>query len=499
VTDHKPVDQNPTAPLPASSTSTSAGPGVVGEFAPPPAGRPRRRYAVAGTGHRAGMYVAALTGDHADVGEIVAWLDPNPVRVDYYDAVVGRADGGEDPAGLPRYTPGALERMIAEQRVETVIVTSVDRTHADLVDRSLRAGADVVVEKPLTTTAAGCRRITRAVLETGRDVVMTFNYRYAPRNSTLRKVIADGTIGQVTGVHFEWVLDTRHGADYFRRWHREKENSGGLLVHKASHHFDLVNWWLDDVPERVYASGGLRFYGDANAAARGMGPRPDRGTGAGADPFALDLRDDPRLEALYLRAEQHDGYRRDQDPFAPGITIEDNMAVLVDYRSGATLAYSLNAHSPWEGYRVCVNGTRGRAELTVVERGHVRFATDDTPGVDPSVTSTAPETDPVRPDGEHLVVQQHWGRAREVAIPDGIGGHGGGDAILLMDVFRRDLRLHADPLGRPADYLDGVRAVAVGIAANESMRTGQPVHVDDLDLGAPLTRDAAPRVRTAAD
>ncbi|AJP00717.1 hypothetical protein TU94_03645 [Streptomyces cyaneogriseus subsp. noncyanogenus] len=75
---------------------------MVGEFALPPAGRPRRRYAVAGTGHRAGMYVAVLTGDHADVGEIVAWLDPNPVRVDYYDAVVGRADAGEDPAGLPR-------------------------------------------------------------------------------------------------------------------------------------------------------------------------------------------------------------------------------------------------------------------------------------------------------------------------------------------------------------------------------------------------------------
>ena len=50
-------------------------------------------------------------------------------------------------------------------------------------------------------------------------------------------------------MHFEWALDTVHGADYFRRWHREKKNSGGLLVHKSSHHFDLVNWWLGDVPD----------------------------------------------------------------------------------------------------------------------------------------------------------------------------------------------------------------------------------------------------------
>ena len=46
----------------------------------------------------------------------------------------------------------------------------------------------------------------------------------------------------------EWLLDTRHGADYFRRWHRNKNNSGGLMVHKATHHFDLVNWWMIPTP-----------------------------------------------------------------------------------------------------------------------------------------------------------------------------------------------------------------------------------------------------------
>ncbi|MFI1050960.1 Gfo/Idh/MocA family protein [Streptomyces griseoruber] len=499
MTEYRLVDQNPTAPLPASGTSTTANPQVVGEFAPPPADQPRRRYAVAGTGHRAGMYVAALTGEHADAGEIVAWLDPNPARIDYYDNEAGRAGGGDAPARLPRYTPDRLERMIAEQRVETVIVTSVDRTHADMVDRSLRAGADVVVEKPLTTDAEGCRRIVRAVADTGNDLIMTFNYRYAPRNSTLRQVIASGVIGEITSVHFEWVLDTMHGADYFRRWHREKHNSGGLLVHKASHHFDLVNWWLDDIPERVYASAGLRFYGDANAAARGMGPRPERGTGAGADPFALDLRDDPRLEALYLQAEHHDGYRRDQDPFAPGITIEDNMSVLVDYRRGATLTYSLNAHSPWEGYRVSVNGTQGRAELSVVERGHIQLDDDGGVDLDPSALPGASAVDQVRPVEDRLVVQKHWNRAEDVAIPDGIGGHGGGDAILLKDIFRRDLRLHTDPLGRAAGYLDGVRAVAVGIAANESLRTAQPVSITDLQLGVCLEDRTAEHSRPARE
>lgn len=67
--------------------------------------------------------------------------------------------------------------------------------------------------------------------------------------------------------------------------------------------------------------------------------------------------------------------------------------------------------------------------------------------------------------------------------PTRIGGHGGGDAILLADVFRGP---GEDPLGRPAGYVDGVRAVAVGIAANRSMATRQAVEVADLDLGIGL-------------
>src|SRR5690606_32261257 len=162
-----------------------------------------------------------------------------------------------------------------------------------------------------------------------RSVTVTFNYRYAPRNTALKQLLASGEIGDVTSVHFEWVLDTAHGADYFRRWHREKANSGGLLVHKSTHHFDLVNWWLNSLPTRVYASGGLRFYGAEAAAARGLGERPERGTTDSPlrDGFSLDLRRDELLRGLYLEQESYDGYLRDRDVFDPGITIEDNLSL----------------------------------------------------------------------------------------------------------------------------------------------------------------------------
>ncbi|WP_432488529.1 Gfo/Idh/MocA family protein [Kineococcus sp. SYSU DK018] len=432
----------------------------------------QRRYGLVGCGSRARMYVGAMTGAHAADAALIALGDTNPGRAQFHRAAVVAAGAPEPQV----FHPDDLERVIAEQRLDRVVVTSPDHTHADLVSRSLLAGADVVVEKPLTTDVDGARRIVDAVRRSGRSVVMTFNYRYSPRNTALKRVISSGAIGTVTSVHFEWVLDTKHGADYFRRWHRRKADSGGLLVHKASHHFDLVNWWIDDEPRRVFASGGLRFYGPKNAAARGLGPRPARGTGGDAsDPFQLDLRSDELLKYLYLDNEQHDGYVRDQDVFSGDIDIEDNLSLVVDYVGGPSMSYSLNAHAPWEGYTVAVNGTAGRAELSVVERGAVTAEA----WLDPSAVPEARDQRDERPVAERLLVQEHWGTAREVPIENGEGGHGGGDVKLLRDVF---VGPGEDPLGTPADYTDGVRAVAVGIAGNASLATGRAVTVEELGL-----------------
>src|SRR4029453_9129672 len=408
------VDTAETQP-PAPDTSVSA----AGSTA-----RHRTRIALIGTGGRSAMYIREIYGQHADVADPAALSDGNQGRGEFSQEPIKELGGTEPVAS---FEPGKLTQFIQANGIERVIVTTPDYTHADYIVEALEAGADVVVEKPLTIDVEGCRRITTAVAETGRNVVVTFNYRYSPRNTALKEIIQNGVIGKVTSIDFTWVLDTVHGADYFRRWHREKKNSGGLLIHKASHHFDLVNWWIDDVPDKVYASGGLRFYGDKNAAERGLGARPERGTldSNANDPFALDLRDDDKLRELYYENEKFDGYRRDQDVFTEGITIEDNLALTVDYDGGPTLSYSLTAHSPWEGYRVAVNGTGGRAELDVVERAAVVHGTDKKTVVDPSATPVE-EDDAVRRNGERLVVQRHWEPAYEVPIDDGEGGHGGG-------------------------------------------------------------------------
>ncbi|HUX20744.1 MAG TPA: Gfo/Idh/MocA family oxidoreductase [Spirochaetia bacterium] len=440
----------------------------------------RIRYALVGTGSRSFMYTDAVFGTHSDVAEMVAFCDTNQTRMDYANEHIGSQFKAKS---IATYKAQDFDRMIAEQKPEKIIVTSMDRTHHKYICRAMELGCDVITEKPLTTDEEKLQQIIDTVRRTGRDLRVTFNYRYAPRNSKVKEILDSGEIGKVLSVHFEWLLDTQHGADYFRRWHRDKANNGGLLVHKSTHHFDLMNWWLDSQPDTVFAFGRLAFYGRQNAEERGITDFYERAHGsetAKRDPFALHLEDDARLARMYLDAEHEDGYHRDQSVFGYNISTEDTISLLVRYRSKATMSYSLTAYSPWEGYRVMFNGTRGRLEANIVERSYVSGRADDVnrtenrEAIDASVSGGDTSAEWAVPQ---IIVQRQWEKAREVPVDEEVGGHGGGDARLLRDIF---VGGGGDPLHRAAGYIDGAWSILTGISANRSIATGTPVKAGDL-------------------
>ncbi|MEU3309391.1 Gfo/Idh/MocA family protein [Nocardiopsis sp. NPDC055551] len=425
-----------------------------------------RRFAIVGTGSRARMYTRALTDTHRDLGLLVALCDTNATRMAVHNRIVTEA--GLDP--VPTYAAESFGSMLHEQKVDEVIVCTVDHTHADYVVAALEAGVDAITEKPLTADLDGLKRINAAQARTGRRVTVGFNYRYNPVHLKLRELIASGVIGEVGSVHFEWLLDLRHGADYFRRWHRDKANSGGLLVHKASHHFDLVNWWIGARPEEVYASGRLFFYGAENGHRHGVAGDYARGHSspqAAQDPFALHMADSPDLTALYLEAEHEDGYRRDLNVFGEGITIEDDMSVLVRYDSGVRLSYHLVAYAPWEGYRISITGSKGRLELDMTEFAHTSPEQDEQ---HPVRGMPAPKENSVA----RLWLRRHWQEPEEIPVTVGGGGHGGGDVAMLTALFGR-----VDDGVRP-DHADGGNALITGLCANASIASGRPVRVAEL-------------------
>jgi predicted dehydrogenase len=424
----------------------------------------RTRVAQVGLGLRSWLYSAAIVGRFGGRCELVGVCDSNAGRL--AQRVEWARAQGLDVAG---FAAADFDRMLRETRPDRVVVTSPDWTHDLYVAGALERGCDVVCEKPLAIDAARIGRILDAQRVSGSRCVVAFNYRYAPPRTQVKQLLAEGAIGAVRSVELHWLLDTRHGADYFRRWHRRKANSGGLLVHKATHHFDLVNWWLDDLPVRVFASGRRSFYGPERAAQYGIEAPGERCLGCAASarcPFHLDLRQG-WLEAFYRAHEHHDGYFRDRCVFSPEIDIEDGLAATVEYRGGARLAYSLEAASPWEGYTVAFNGTRGRLEHRCRESTYV------------SGDGTLPGE--LLPDETATTLFPHFGRPVDIEVASAAGPHGGGDERLVQDLFAPESG--DDPFGRRADQRAGAWSALVGIAGNRSIATGAPVALRDLVPG----------------
>ncbi len=430
-----------------------------------------RKFALVGLGGRSEMYQSAVGRDFADKAGMVALCDGNPGRLEVAQDALQEMTG----AVVPAYDSADFERMITEQEPDCIIVTTIDRTHHDYICRAMELGCDVITEKPMTMDAEKCRQILETKRRTGRTVTVTFNYRYAPPRAQVKDLLMQGVIGDVLSVDFHWLLDVRHGADYFRRWHRNKKNSGGLLVHKATHHFDLVNWWLSTVPERVYASGHRKFYTPETADRYDLQGRSDRcHTCPKAErcPFRISLKDNPNLRKLYLDCEQHDGYQRDKCVFSDQIDIEDSMNVVVDYQSGTKMTYSLNAFSPWEGYIVSFNGTKGRLEHKCQEKVYVS-ADGSTPGA-------------LDKEGTWTHIYPHWQPAYGVDIWTGSGGHGGADPVMLQYIFDPENQSE-DKYMRKADERSGAWSILTGVAANQSMKKQRPVDISELvdDIGMP--------------
>lgn len=440
----------------------------------------KKRHAFVGTGGRAFSFVEPLVTTYAQDNELVGLCDLSSVRMDFYNERLRRLGH----AAVPTYTADRFDELLRKERPDEVFVCSQDSTHHDYIVRALHAGCDVITEKPMTTDAAKCRAVLDAVAATGKRLRVAFNYRWAPFRTKVKELILAGTIGRVHSVNLEYLLDTHHGADYFRRWHAQIENSGSLLVHKSTHHFDLVNWWLDAIPEQVFAYGDRVFYGRDNAIARGDEKltRYPRYTGeplAADDPFRLDLSESESFRELYLKAEAESGYVRDRNVFRDGIDIPDQMSLNVRFRTGELLTYSLVCYSPREGMRVTFNGDRGRIEY------HEFIGTHMNRAVAPGEWQVE-ERPGAEAEGEWIRVFPHFASSYLVEMPEIRAAHGGADEILNAHFYGPPQP--PDALGRTAGHEQGAASIAVGIAGMESIRSNRPVDVADVVALNPRAR-----------
>ena len=425
--------------------------------------------ALVGTGIRGtSFWGKTLVQNFPDILEFVGLCDINPGRLEYALDYMG--------VECPVFT--GFEEMINQTSPDLLIVTTMDSTHHEFIIKGLEMGCDVLTEKPLTTDEVKCQAILDAERRSNRKVIVGFNYRWGPYMTSIKELLQNGAIGKVTSVDFHWYLNTYHGASYFRRWHGLRQAGGTLWVHKATHHFDLLNWWLDSDPEEVFAYGDLEHYG-ANGPFRSDKCRTCPHTGECK--FYWDITRDQRSMDLYVNNEHHDGYIRDSCLFRPEINIYDKMSAQIKYRDNTVVNYSLTTYSPYEGWKIAFNGTEGRIDAWL----DIPFMKGENISQSDMHELEMSQDDEIL-NAEPIILHKLWSDFDVQHVSFQKGGHGGGDRLLHDQVFLTPGK--KDPYDRTAGVRDGAMSILIGIAARKSIESGHPVRIAELTDLEPRTR-----------
>jgi len=424
-----------------------------------------------GTGIRgSGFWGKRLVEEYSDILEFVGLCDINPGRLEFAKGYIG----------VKCKTFSDFEKMVKKTKPDLVIVTTKDSTHHEFIIKGLEMGCDVLTEKPLTTDETKCQAILDAEKKSNKKLIVGFNYRWSPYATKIKELLQNKSIGKLTSVDFHWYLNTYHGASYFRRWHGQMESGGSLWVHKATHHFDLLNWWIDSDPAEVFAYGDLEHYGK-NGPFRGANCRSCDHK-ANCD-YYWDITKDEHSMNLYANHEEHDGYIRDNCLFREEIDIYDKMSAQIKYADNTILNYSLTTYSPIEGWRVALNGTEGRIEawLDIPYTKKVEVDQEELHKAEMNQSGETPF------DIEPIIVHKLWSDFETVNVKTTRAGHGGGDKKLQDSMFKNTGT--KDPYDRPAGIRDGAMSILIGIAARRSIESGEAIKIGELtDLNPQVKR-----------
>ncbi len=421
------------------------------------------KIAQVGTGHRgSGFWGKDLIKNFGDILEFVGLCDSNEGRVALAKETYN--------VNCPTFT--SFDKMIKTVKADYIIVTTVDATHDEFIIKALLNGFNVITEKPMTTDEVKCKKILDAEKKSGKKVIVAFNYRHSAHNTQLKETLASNRVGKITSVDFNWYLNVHHGADYFRRWHGRMAKSGSLWVHKATHHFDLLNWWLNSEPVEVMAYGSLEHYGK-NGEFRGKTCRDCNHTKTCN--FYWDITKNDRLKKMYVDNVKFDGYNRDGCVFDTEIDIYDKMSAQIIYANGVTANYSLTTYSPYEGWQIAFNGKKGRVETW-----------EDIPYLDKVKVDQAERHDlemgkaeavTKGNDREILIMDNFKKETETLTTPRVAGGHGGGDEKMQRRIF---IDTNDNPHNIMAGTRDGAMSILIGIAARKSIQLKRPVKISEL-------------------
>ena len=350
------------------------------------------------------------------------------------DTNAGSREAGAAHAGPDCAIYDDYRDLLADTNVDAVVVVTPNFTHIDVMKDVIASGKHVLCEKPLCTTASDCDTLIE--LADGYDGVVWvgLEYRYMPAVAALLDEVRAGFVGDV-----QMVAIREHRFPFLVKvddWNRFNKNSGGTLVEKTCHYFDLMNLITGQRPVQVFASGGQNVN---------------------------------HLDEVY------DGETSD---------IFDNAFVIVDYPNGvrAMLDLCMFAEATKDQEELSVVGTAGKLDARI-PTSELHLGTRSGEGIaDIGIVETRPITnDEIRHTGlhhgasylEHVdfveAIRAHRS-ARSAALD---AGESIPDAIASAAAA-------VDALGTLVSLEDGRWSVAIGEAAHRSIDENRPVALTEV-------------------
>ncbi len=361
------------------------------------------RVVVSGTGLRP-MHVLSIMKEEMPEIEFVGWYDPEPT----YFARLGE--------GVPRFD--SIEAMLSDARPDLFFVGSPNIFHLDQIRLGLETGVRIFTEKPVVVSVEETMALAELLARHGTDRVMIgLVLRYSRHAADLRAAIAAEALGRIVSLEANEHIGPYHGAFFMRDWRRMVKWSGGFMLEKCCHDIDLYNMVTASRPARVASFGGRKSYLPQNAPT------------SNAENEIMHVK-----PSIWQSVD--DAFHSDGD-------IIDFQTAILQYETGASLAFHTNLNVPDEHRRFCIMGTHGMAEGDFV-RGFLKVTRrDGTVFADHDYTA-----------GDHPAT----------------GNHYGADNLMCRDIAAF-LREETDRL--PVGIVDAMEAGIAALALDEARISGR--------------------------
>ena len=317
-----------------------------------------------GAGSRGNVY-GNYSLSYPDEMDIVGVAEPIQIRNDRYTqkhniSEENRFKTWEDVFKRPKFA-------------DAVLITTPDNRHYGPCMAALKAGYDVLLEKPISPSEKECRDILELSRKTGRIVAVCHVLRYAPYFVKLREIVQSGAIGELMSIqHLEPIEHIHMSHSYVRgNWH-DRNATTPIILAKSCHDLDILRWVVGKPCEQIVAMGSLKWFRKENAPAGSTDRCMDGCAVESTCPYSamkiyyrergrtyvFDMPEDKSLHADHilekLRTTNYGRcvYKMDNNQ-------EDHYISSIQFQGGVTASFSMEAFTSYEGRRTRVMGSMG--------------------------------------------------------------------------------------------------------------------------------------------